>query len=121
VRFKANRDLPPAAEGVDSSDDTDARYHHTRDTQWTGYLVHIRKTCERAAPYLLTHVHTPTAAVHEARWTAPLQQAMAEQDLLPSEHLVDATYIDAERLVAWLNERPRAQTRISRFGALMPI
>jgi hypothetical protein len=46
---------------------------------------------------------------------------MAEQDLLPSEHLVDAAYIDAERLVAWLNERPRAKTRISRFGALMPI
>ena len=41
---------------------------------------------------------------------------MAQHDLLPSEHLVDA-----ERLVAWLNERPRAKTRISRFGALTPV
>src|SRR5439155_25481707 len=34
VRFKANRDLPPAAEGIESPDDTDARYRHKRDTQW---------------------------------------------------------------------------------------
>ena len=33
VRFKANRDLPPAAEGVESPYDTDARYRHKRDTQ----------------------------------------------------------------------------------------
>ena len=36
VRFKANRDLPPAAEGIESPYDADARYRHKRDTPWTG-------------------------------------------------------------------------------------
>jgi transposase len=100
VRFKANRELPRAAAGVESPYDTDARYRHKRDTQWTGYMVHVSETCEPTAPHLLTHVHTTAAAVHEARGTAPIQQALAEKDLLPSEHLVDAAYIDAELLVS---------------------
>ena len=100
VRFRPNRDLPPAAEGVESPYDTDARYRHKRETQWTGYMVHVSETCAPTAPHLLTHVHTTTAAVHEARCTAPIQQALVEKDLPPSEHLVDAAYIDAEWLVS---------------------
>jgi transposase len=100
VRFKANRELPRAAEGVESPYDTEARYRHKRDTQWTGYMVHVSATSEPTAPPLLTHVHTTTAAVHEARCTAPIQQALAEKDVLPSEQLVDAAYIDAALLVS---------------------
>jgi transposase len=100
VRFKPNRELPRAAEGVESPYDTEARYRHKRDTQWTGYMVHVSETCEPTAPHVLTHVHTTTAAVHEARCTAPIQQALVEKDLPPSEHLVDAAYIDAELLVS---------------------
>jgi hypothetical protein len=67
-----------------------ARYRHKRDTQWTGYMVYVSETCEPTAPHLLTHVHTTTAAVHEALCTAPIQQALVEKDLPPSERLVDA-------------------------------
>jgi transposase len=35
VRFKTNRELPPAAESIESPYDLDARYRHKRDTQWT--------------------------------------------------------------------------------------
>jgi transposase len=100
VHFKANRDLPRAAEGLESAYDTDPRYRHKQDTQWTGDMVHVNDTCEPMAPHLLTHVHTTTAAVHEASCAAPIQQALAEKDLLPSEHLVDAAYVDAELLVS---------------------
>jgi transposase len=100
VRFRPNRDLPPAAEGIESPYDTEARYRHKRDTQWTGYMVHVSETCEPTAPHLLTHVHTTTAAVHEAQCTAPIHQALGAKDLPPSEHLVDAAYIDAELLVS---------------------
>jgi transposase len=100
VRFKPNRELPRAAEGVESPYDTDARYRHKRDTQWTGDMVHVSETCEPTAPHLLTHVHMTTAAVHEARCTAPIQQALVEKDLPPSEHVVDAAYIDAALLVS---------------------
>jgi transposase len=99
VRFKANRDLPPAAEGIESPYDTDARYRHKRDTQWTGYMVHVSETCEPTTPHLLTHVHTTAATVHEAQCTIPIQQALVEKALPPREHLVDAAYISAALLV----------------------
>jgi transposase len=75
VRFKVNRELPRAAEGGESPDDTEARYRHKRETQWTGDMVHVGETWEPTSPHLLTHVHTTTAAVHDARCTAPIQQA----------------------------------------------
>jgi transposase len=99
VHFKANRDLPRAAEGIESPYDPDARYRHKRDTQWTGYMVHVSETCEPTAPHLITHVHTTAATVHEAQCTVPMQQALVGKALPPSEHLVDAAYISAELLV----------------------
>jgi transposase len=100
VRFKTNRELPPAAEGIESPYDADARYRHKRDTQWTGYMVHVSETCEPTAPHLLTHVHTTPASVHEAQCTAPIQQALIDKDVAPGDHLVDAAYIAAELLVS---------------------
>jgi transposase len=99
VRFKANRDVPRAAEGIESPYDPDARYRHKRDTQWTGYMVHVSDTCEPTAPYLITHVHTTAATVHETQCTAPIQRALVQKDLAPAEHLVDAAYISAALLV----------------------
>ena len=64
VRFKASRELPPAAEGIESPYDVEARYRHKRDTAWTGYMVHVSETCEPTTPHLLTHVHTMPATVH---------------------------------------------------------
>jgi transposase len=98
VRFKTSDTLPPAAESIESPYDADARYRHTRDTQWTGYLVHLSETGEPAMPHLLTHGHTTPATVHEAQCTAVIPQALVDKDLPPSEHLVDAADIDA----AWL-------------------
>jgi transposase len=99
VRWKTNRELPPAAEGIESPYDVEARYRHKRDTQWTGYMVHVSETCDAAAPHLLTHVHTTPATVHEAQCTAPIQQALREKEVPPREHLVDAAYISSELLV----------------------
>ena len=51
VRFKANRELPPAAESIDSPYDAEARYRHKRDTSWTGSMVHLKfcKVCRSEA------------------------------------------------------------------------
>jgi len=105
VRFKASRELPPAAEGIESPYDVEARYRHKRDTQWTGYMVHVSETCEPTAPHLLTHVHTTPATVHEAQCTEPIQQALVEKDVPPHEHLVDAAYISAALLVSSREEQ----------------
>jgi len=99
VRFKANRELPPAAEGIESPYDPEARYRHKRDTQWTGYMVHVSETCEPTAPHLLTQVYTTPATVHEAMCTAPIEQALVDKEVPPQEHLVDAAYISANLLV----------------------
>jgi len=99
VRFKASRELPPAAEGIESPYDVEARYRHKRDTAWTGYMVHVSETCEPTAPHLLTHVHTTPATVHEAQCTESIQQALIDKEVPPRDHFVDAAYISAELLV----------------------
>src|SRR5262245_37839928 len=105
VRWKTERELPPAAEGIESPYDAAARYRHKRDTQWTGYMVHVSETCEPTAPHLLTHVHTTPATVHEAQCTTPIQQALIEKDVPPREHLVDAAYISSDLLVSSREEQ----------------
>jgi transposase len=100
VRFEPNRELPPAAEGIESPYDPEARYRHKRDTQWTGYMVHVSETCEPTAPHLLTQVYTTPATVHEAMCTDAIEQALVAKALPPGEHLVDAAYISAELLVS---------------------
>ena len=99
VRFKTKEELPRPAEEIQSPYDSEARYHHKRTTSWVGYTVHVSETCEPTTPHLLTHVHTTTAAVHEAMCTADIHQALVDKDVAPGEHWVDAAYIDAELLV----------------------
>ena len=98
VRFKPKQDLPRAAEGIESPYDAEARYRHKGTMGWVGYMVHVSETCEPTTPHLLTHVHTTTAAVHEAMGTADIHQALVDKDVAPGEHWVDAAYIDAELL-----------------------
>jgi transposase len=98
IRFKPNSELPPAAEGIESPYDPEARYRQKCDTQWTGYMVHISEPCEPTAPHLLTQVHTTTAAVYEAQCTAPIHEALSAKDLAPREHFVDGAYISAALL-----------------------
>jgi transposase len=100
VRFRANRELPKAAEGIESPYDIDARYRNKRDIQWTGYMVHVSETCEAQAPHLLTHVHTTAASVHEAKCTDDIHQRLLDKALAPGDHFVDAAYVDAELLVS---------------------
>ena len=99
VRFKENRELERAAEGIESPYDLDARYRSRYGTAWTGYLVHLTETCEQDEVHLITHVETTEATVHEAQKTAAIHQALVEKGLPPGEHIVDSAYVDAELLV----------------------
>ena len=87
VRFKSSGTLPPAAESIESPYDADARYRHKRDTQWTGYMVHLSETCEPTTPHLLTHVQTTPATVHEAQCTESIQQGTHRQGPAPERAL----------------------------------
>lgn len=100
VRWRADAELPQAAERIESPYDPEARYRTKRETHWTGYMVHLTETCEKDDVHIITHVVTTTADVHEAQCTAPIHQALVDQGLPPDEHLVDAAYVDAELLVS---------------------
>ncbi len=101
VRVKPDRELPHAADNLESPYDLDARYRRKRGGfVWTGYMVHVSETCGSEEAHLLTHVHTTPATVHEAQCTEPIQQALVDKDLAPKEHLVDAAYVDAALLVS---------------------
>src|SRR5262249_6194447 len=41
VSWKADAELPQAAERLESPYDPEARYRSKRDTHWTGYMVHV--------------------------------------------------------------------------------
>jgi transposase len=99
VRFKANRELPKAAEAIESPYDVDARFRNKRETQWTGYMIHVSETCEQETPHLLTHVHTTAASVHDAKCTDAIHEGLSDKDLAPGDHFVDAAYVNAELLV----------------------
>jgi transposase len=100
LRWRAAGDQPPCAVRIDSPHDPDARYGTKRETSWTGYKVHLTESCDPDGPHLITDVQTAVATTPDHRATAPIQAALAERDLLPREHLVDAGYVDAANLLS---------------------
>ncbi len=100
VRWKELRELPRAAEQIESPYDLDARYCTKRSTKWVGYKVHYTETCDVENIYLSTQVQTTPATLHDVHCTAPIQAALSQRGLTPHDHIVDAAYIDAELLVS---------------------
>lgn len=99
VHWRAKDNVPPSGLRISSPYDTEARYAHKRSTTWTGYKVHLTETCELDRPSFITQVQT-TAAIQNDNDALPhIHQGLAEVELLPSQHLVDAGYIEASQLV----------------------
>jgi transposase len=100
VGWRAVEDLPPAALLINSPYDDEARYSSKRDTTWTGYKVHLTETCDPDQPHLITQVETTPATTPDWPLAPVIHAALARKDLLPSEHLVDAGYVDSEVIVS---------------------
>ena len=88
IRFKANGELPPAAEGIESPYDPEARFRSRHEITWTGYQVHLSETCDPDEVHLITNVETTQATVHESQKTEAIHQALADKALPPDQHLV---------------------------------
>jgi transposase len=99
LRLRSKDDLPPASLRQDSPYDPEAHYGNKRTTTWTGYKVHLTETCDEEQVHLITHVETTCAPVPDSEVTAPIHEALTEKHLSPSDHLVDAGYVDAEVLI----------------------
>ncbi|MET7426406.1 IS1182 family transposase [Dactylosporangium sp. NPDC005555] len=107
--------LPPGRSRIISPYDTDARYSEKRGTSWEGYKVHISETCDNTPtddgttdpalpPNLITNVATTHAAVADSAMTMPIHTMLADRDLLPAEHLMDAGYPSTKSLLTCRTE-----------------
>ena len=98
-RLRANGELSPGAELIFSPYDPEVRYSTKRSTEWLGYKVHLTETCDEDRPHLITHVATTPATTADNTMAETIQAALEAKTLLPSEHLMDAGYTDADALV----------------------
>lgn len=91
---------------VRSPYDTEARTGKKRELTWFGYKTHMTETCDPPTPetphplHLVIQVQTTVANEQEVEQTAPIQQGLAQAELLPSDQLVDTGYVDADLLVS---------------------
>ena len=70
-----------------------------RTTLWVGYKVHFTQTCDEDVPQLITHVETTPAPLSDEGMLSAIHSGLAEKDLLPDQHLVDAGYVTSANLV----------------------
>jgi len=104
IRLRGKGEQPPSAILISSPYDVEARWCTKRETTWIGYRAHLTETCDDDLPHLITHVATTPATTIDVEMTAAIQAELAAKDLLPSDHLVDSGYIDAELLVSSTTE-----------------
>ena len=99
VRLRSTKDSPPGAIRIRSPYDTEARLGHKSSKTWTGYKVHLSETCDENAPHLITSVETTKATMTDREVLGSIHDQLGSQNLLPSEHLVDAGYVNGELIV----------------------
>lgn len=93
------KDMVPVSEWYRSPYDEEVRYGRKRDFDWIGYKVHLTECCEDDLPHLITQVETTPATQQDHHALKAIQAELADKDLLPHQHLVDAGYISAKRII----------------------
>jgi len=98
VRFRQSGNHPAARDLIYSPYDLDARLGVKRETAWQGYKVHLTETVDPEGPQLITDVQTDLAPATDREALPKVQACLAERELLPDQHLVDAGYVTAGHL-----------------------
>ncbi len=91
--------IPPPALIIASPYDLDARLGVKRNHGWIGYKVHLTETCDDDGPHLIVHTETTAATTPDWGRTEPIHRALAQHDCLPSRHVVDGGYVNADAIV----------------------
>lgn len=99
VRLRKPDNIPAGQHRYRSPYDPDSRVGGKHDLVWAGYKVHLTETCEPDAPHVITDVTTTNGAVADITATTVIHSGLAARQLLPTEHLVDAGYVDAEQII----------------------
>lgn len=98
ITWRCPKDLPPSGQQIASPYDPQARWSGKRDIEWLGYKVHLTETCDEDLPRLITHVETTVATTPDDQVVAKIHADLADKGRLPSQHIVDTGYTDAELL-----------------------
>ena len=99
LKWRDKDNLPPHKLLIISPDDIEARNRTKRETNWTGYAVHLTETCAGDGPNIITNVETTPATMADAEMTGLIHEGLAAKDLLPHEHLVDTAYVSVDHLL----------------------
>jgi len=99
VGWREEKDLPPAAQRINSPYDPDARYGTKGDRTWIGYKAHLTETCDEERPHLVTQVETTIATGTDYEALPRVQEELERRALLPAEQFADAGYVAAENIV----------------------
>lgn len=84
--------------------DLDARLGVKRNHGWIGYKVHLTETCDDDGPHLIVPTETTAATTPDWGMAEPNHCALEQQDCLPSRHVVDGGYTDADAIVTSRNK-----------------
>jgi len=98
--FREAKDLPPSTLLICTPYEAEARYSQKRGMFWTGYKVHVTQSCDDDGPHLVTDVQTTPAPVSDFDMTPTIQATLAQRDLLPNEHVLDAGYVTAAHMIS---------------------
>jgi transposase len=97
VRFRTAADgVPPSIRFISSPHDADAHLGKKGSLCWIGYKVSLTETCEDDLPNLITHVETTAAPTADGEVTPKVHEDLQAKALLPTIHLVDTGFLDAE-------------------------
>lgn len=99
VGWREEKDVPPAAQRINSPYDPEARYGTKGDRTWIGYKAHLTETCDEGRPHLVTQVETTVATGTDYEALPRVQEELERRELLPAEQFADAGYVAAENLV----------------------
>ena len=99
IQLRSEKDGPPSAIRIRSPYEIEARNSTKRSTNWTGYKVHLTETCEENLPHVITQVKTTPATTQDQQVVTSIHQSLADQNLLPNQHLVDRGYTSSRLIV----------------------
>lgn len=100
IRVLDPKEMPEAAQLIESPYEVEARYSTKRSMDWVGYKVHLTESCDEGFPHLITDVHTTAATATDVKQLSAIQEGLARSGLLPAEHLADSSYVCGSNLVS---------------------
>lgn len=100
LRVLDPKEMPEAAQRIESPYEVEARYSTKRAMDWVGYKVHLTESCDEGFPHLITEVHTTAATATDVKQLSAIQDGLARCGLLPAEQLADSSYVCGSNLVS---------------------